>query len=318
MVNPDNVADVAALYERIYLIRRVEEEIIRIYPTDKVKSPVHLSIGQESVSVGVCSNLRSQDIVYATYRGHAAYLAKGGNLNKMFAELYGKVGGFASGKAGSMHLGDIDAGMIGTSAIVSTSIPLAVGNALAMRMQGRDVVTVVFFGEGATDEGVYHESLNFASLKKLPILFVCENNFYAIYSHVRDRMPDANICERANAYRIPAKKIEGGDIFAICNAARDSLAAINAGEGPQFLECMTYRWRDHVGPGEDRHIEYRPDSELDRWIKDDQVARLAGMLDAATRDKIESSTNSRIAAAETAAEESPFPDPEIMYTNVYQ
>ena len=142
--------------------------------------------------------------------------------------------------------------------------------------------------------------------------------FGMIYSHVRNRMPEVNICERASAYRIPAKRIEGGDVLAIHEAARESLAAIHGGTGPQFLECMTYRWRDHVGPGEDRHIKYRPDTELDDWIGDDQVVRLAGMLDAANRDQIESSVNGRIAAAQAAAEESPFPGPEIMYTNVYQ
>ena len=169
---------VGRLFAAMLRIRRVEEEIIRVYSSDKVKSPVHLSIGQESIAVGVCDNLRPTDILYATYRGHAAYLAKGGNINRMMAELWGKSDGLASGKAGSMHLGDRAAGMIGTSAIVATGIPLAVGNALAMKMQQKDVVTTVFFGEGATDEGVFHESMNFAALKKLPILFVCENNQY--------------------------------------------------------------------------------------------------------------------------------------------
>lgn len=306
------------LYAEMLRIRRVEEEIIRVYPSDKVKSPVHLSIGQESVAVGVCDNLRADDIIYATYRGHAVYLAKGGNMDRMMAELWGKSDGLASGKAGSMHLGDMNVGMIGTSAIVSTSIPLAVGNALAMKMRGREIVTVVFFGDGATDEGVYHESLNFAALKKLPILFVCENNNYAIYSHVADRMPKVNICDRAEVYGIPALRIEGGDVFRIHREAGAAIDAVRHGEGPRLLECETFRWRDHVGPGEDRHIQYRPDEELDKWIANDQVARLGNLLDDQIRDHIEDEVMMEIGKAIDYAEASPFPDASVMYANVTQ
>lgn len=309
---------VARLFTAMQRIRRVEEEIIRVYPTDKVKSPVHLSIGQESVAVGVCDNLRTTDIVYATYRGHAAYLAKGGDMKRMMAELWGKSDGLASGKAGSMHLGDRSAGMIGTSAIVATGIPLAVGNALAMNMQQKDVATVVFFGEGATDEGVFHESMNFAVLKGLPILFVCENNQYAIYSHVRDRMKGDGLSDRAASYGMPAKQIENGDIFGVREQAGLALDAIRSGSGPQFLECMTYRWRDHVGPGEDRHIGYRPDAELDQWIEKDQVARLGMMLDASQRKAIEADVEAEIADAIEFADASPFAEPNVMYKNVIQ
>lgn len=309
---------VGRLFTAMLRIRRVEEEIIRVYSSDKVKSPVHLSIGQESIAVGVCDNLRATDILYATYRGHAAYLAKGGRINRMMAELWGKSDGLASGKAGSMHLGDKAAGMVGTSAIVATGIPLAVGNALAMKMQQKDAVTTVFFGEGATDEGVFHESMNFAALKKLPILFVCENNQYAIYSHVRDRMRSENLCERANAYGMPAARIENGDVFEVNERARIAVEAIRAGNGPQFLECMTYRWRDHVGPGEDRHIEYRPDEELDRWIADDQIARLGEMLSPSDRRQIEAEVETEIAQAVAFAEASPFPNTDVMYENVVQ
>ena len=309
---------VGRLFAAMLRIRRVEEEIIRVYSSDTVKSPVHLSIGQESIAVGVCDNLRPTDILYATYRGHAAYLAKGGNINRMMAELWGKSDGLASGKAGSMHLGDRAAGMIGTSAIVATGIPLAVGNALAMKMQQKDVVTTVFFGEGATDEGVFHESMNFAALKKLPILFVCENNQYAIYSHVRDRMRNENLCERASAYGMPAVRIENGDVFEVNERAQISVQAIREGNGPQFLECMTYRWRDHVGPGEDRHIEYRPDEELDRWIADDQIARLREMLAPSDRHSIEAEVEAEISEAVAFAEASSFPDTDVMYDNVVQ
>ncbi|HEY9163446.1 MAG TPA: thiamine pyrophosphate-dependent dehydrogenase E1 component subunit alpha [Magnetovibrio sp.] len=312
-----NKAFIEKSYETMYLIRRVEEEIIRVYPTDAVKSPVHLSIGQESISVGVCEALQPQDIVFGTYRGHALYLAKGGDLNRFMAELYGKVDGSSRGKGGSMHVVDTSVGMMGTSAIVATSIPNAVGHAFAMKMQGRDVVTVCFFGEGATDEGVFHEALNFASLKKLPILFVCENNSYAIYSHVSERMPHPNLCERAQAYRIPAEKIEGGDFFNVHERTKALVSEIRAGGGPRFIECMTYRWRDHVGPGEDRYLQYRPDPELDEWIANDQVARLSGMISDDVRKKIEADAEVRIAKAMALAEESPFPEDQEIYHHVF-
>ena len=177
---PNDQETVETVYRLLRLTRRTEEEIARLYPTDKIKSPIHLSIGQEFVSVGVISTLNDSDVVSATYRGHATYIAKGGDLAKMMAELYGKAGGCAGGKAGSMHLVDMDRNILGTSAVVATTIPLAVGYALALKREGRGRVVVSFFGDGATEEGAFAESLNFASLHDLPVLFVCENNGYAI------------------------------------------------------------------------------------------------------------------------------------------
>ncbi len=313
-----DLATVERLYRQLRRIRRVEEEIIRVYPTDKIKSPVHLSIGQEAVAVGVCDHLRPSDILYGTYRGHAIYLAKGGDLGRMMAELYGKQDGLAAGKAGSMHLGDVGAGMIGTSAIVGTTLPLSLGHAFALKQRRSDAIVCVFFGEGAMDEGVFHETANFAALKKLPILFVCENNHYAIYSHVKDRMPVVNLCERAEAYRIPARRIAGGDIFAIHAAAAEAVAAVRAGGGPRFLECETHRWRDHVGPGEDLHIGYRTAAELKPWIESDQNARLAGLLGAAARKRVEAEVEAELARATAFAEKSPFPAAETMYAHVYK
>lgn len=313
-----DIATIERLYRQLRRIRRVEEEIVRIYPTDKIKSPVHLSIGQEAVAVGVCDNLGPDDILYGTYRGHAIYLAKGGNLDRMMAELYGKQDGLAAGKAGSMHLGDVAAGMIGTSAIVGTTLPLSLGHAFALRRRGSAAIVCVFFGEGAMDEGVFHETANFAALKKLPILFVCENNRYAIYSHVKDRMPEVNLCERAEAYRIPARRIAGGDLFAIRAAAAEAVAAVRAGGGPRFLECETQRWRDHVGPGEDLHIGYRTAADLASWRAGDQNARLAGLLGAAARERIDAEVEAEIARAMDFAEKSPFPAAHTMYDHVYR
>ena len=317
MTSSPTAAQIETIYRSLYRIRRVEEKIIDVYPSDAIKSPVHLSIGQESVAVGVCGALKPGDIAFGTYRGHALYLAKGGDLKRMIAELYGKRDGCAGGKAGSMHLIDIGAGMMGTSAIVATTIPHAVGYAFALKSRKSKAVVVVFFGEGAMDEGVAYESLNFAALRKLPILFVCENNHYAIYSHVRDRMPEPNPCERAGAFRIPAQKIEHGDTFKIRAASEKALDEIRAGGGPRFIECMTYRWRDHVGPDEDRRWKYRSDTELDEWIKRDEVARIGGMLPNDARRTIEREVDAEIAEAFAFAEKSPFPDPAELGTNVF-
>ena len=306
-------------YSVLYRIRRVEEEIARIYPTDKIKSPVHLSIGQEAVSVGVCAALRHGDVVFGTYRGHALYLAKGGDLKKMIAELYGKATGCTRGKGGSMHLIDIDAGVMGTSAVVGTTIPLAVGYAYALKLQGKDSIVVSFFGDGAVDEGVFHESMNFAALKKVPIIFVCENNFYAIHSHQRERQAMYNICERARAYGIPAERIDDNDVLTIYEFVKKAADEIRSGSSePRFFECMTYRWKEHVGPNEDFDAGYRSISEAEPWFEKDQVKRLAELLNPAIRQKIEAEVEAEIHEAFEFAEQSPFPDDEELYTDIFK
>jgi TPP-dependent pyruvate/acetoin dehydrogenase alpha subunit len=305
------------LYRSLYRIRRTEQEIARVYPTDKVKSPVHLSLGQEFVAVGVCAALRPTDIVFATYRGHAAYLAKGGDLDAMIAELYGKANGCAGGKAGSMHLIDLGAGMMGTSAIVATTIPQAVGYALAEKMRRRDTVVVSFFGDGALDEGVFHESINFAALKKLPVLFVCENNGYAIFSRVRDRVPDDNFCERAASYRVPAKRLSDGAVETLYEETSAAITAIRAGEGPQFLEVMTMRWAEHVGPGEDALLDEVGRRELAAWQEKDEVTRAAARLSPSRRAAIEREVESEIAQAFARADAAPFPQAGELETHVF-
>lgn len=307
----------ARLYRSMYLIRRVEEEIIRLYPTDKIKSPVHLSIGQEAVSAAVCDHLDHSDILFGTYRGHALYLAKGGDVPRMMAELYGKVDGCARGKAGSMHLVDPSVGMMGTSAVVATGISNAVGAALALKMQKSKSIVVCFFGEGSTDEGAWHESMNFASLKKLPILFVCENNFFAIYSHVKDRLAGPGLLARSEAYGIPAEHIEDHVPMELHDRAGAAVAAVRRGEGPRFLECMTYRWRDHVGPTEDRIHKYRPDAELDAKIEGDNLKIVGKLLPDELRKSIEAAEEKRIADAIAFAEASTFPEDREIYDHVF-
>ncbi len=317
-IDPDGIpeGEVAKLYLAMRRIRRVEEEIERIYHTDVVKSPVHLSIGQEAAAVGVCGALRPNDIVFATYRGHAAYLAKGGDMKRMIAELYGKATGCGGGKSGSMHLIDIAAGMMGTSAIVGTTIPQAIGYAYAIKRRGLDQVVVSFFGDGATEEGVFHESINFAALKRLPVLFACENNLYAIHSHVRDRMATTDLVLRARSYGVPAERIAHGDVFALRREVSNMLPAIRAGGGPRFIEIETYRYSRHVGPGSDIELGYRAKEELELWQARDQIARLAAMLPSEARANIDNAINAEVAEAFAFAERSPFPANNALHQNV--
>ncbi len=210
------------LYRSLYRIRRVEEEIVRVYPSDCIKSPVHLSIGQEAVSVGVCAALKPSDVVFGTYRGHALYLAKGGNLAALVAELFGKATGCSRGKGGSMHLIDTDAGVMGTSAVVGSTIPNAVGFAYAHKVRHSEGVIVSFFGDGATEEGVFAESLNFAALKRLPILFVCENNQYAIHTHQSRRQAQPLICARLARLACPPNALKITTSCICSSAARTS------------------------------------------------------------------------------------------------
>src|SRR2546430_936291 len=249
------------LYKLLYRIRRVEEEIARVYPTDRIRSPVHLSIGQEAVSVGVCEALEPYDVVFGTYRGHALYLARGGDLRRMIAELYGKATGCTKGKVGSMHLIAPEQGVMGMSAVVGTTIANAVGYAYALRYRREGAIVASFFGDGATEEGVFAESLNFAVLKRLPILFVCENNQYAIPTHQSRRQGTQAIVERARAFGLPAERLDGNDLFRLVERAGEAVARVRAGEGPRFLEVMTYRWREHVGPGCDYHLGFRSEEE---------------------------------------------------------
>lgn len=306
-------------YRSLYRIRRVEEEIARVYPTDKIKSPVHLSIGQEAVSVGVCEALRSDDIVFGTYRGHAFYLAKGGDLKSMIAELYGKATGCARGKGGSMHLIDRAHGVMGTSAVVGTTIANAIGYAYALKYQKKDSIVVSFFGDGGVDEGVFHESMNFAALKKLPIIFICENNFYAIHTHQLQRHANPKIWERARSYGMRAQRIEDNDIFKIYERVSETVKALRKGaEGPFFFECMTYRWKEHVGPNSDFHLGYRSKKEAEPWIRNDQVQKVAQLLEPKKRRQIEIQVEKEIKDAFEFAERSPFPKEAELYTDVFK
>lgn len=305
------------LYRAIRRVRRVEEETARIYPSDKIKSPVHLAIGQEQIAVGVCDVLTPSDIASATYRSHAVYLAKGGSLPAMMAEMFGKVTGCARGKGGSMHIISPEANVLGSSAVVGTNIPISTGYALKLKREGKGRVCAVFFGDGATEEGCFYESVNFAALHRLPVVFVCENNGYAIHEPLSKRWSTEDICSRVASFGVPVEHVADGDIFAIRAAAGRAVERARIGAGPTFIECKIYRWREHVGPAEDFDQGYRPRSEAEGWMANDQVARLAAMLPAGERAVIDAEIETEIAAAIEFAEASPFPSAEELYANVY-
>jgi TPP-dependent pyruvate/acetoin dehydrogenase alpha subunit len=270
------------------------------------------------VSVGVCEALLPHDIVFGTYRGHALYLAKGGDLAAMIAELYGKASGCTRGKGGSMHLIDPEAGVMGMSAVVGTTIANAAGYAYALRCRRSDAVVVSFFGDGATEEGVFAESLNFAVLKKLPILFVCENNSYAIHTHQRLRQGKPDIRGRAEAFGLPAELLDGNDLLGLIERSREVVSRVRSGEGPQFLEVSTYRWREHVGPNTDFNLGYRSEAECQPFVNSDPVRRLAERMPPRERVCIEDEVEEEIADAFAFAEASPFPDPAELMTDIFQ
>jgi TPP-dependent pyruvate/acetoin dehydrogenase alpha subunit len=306
-------------YKSLYRIRRTEEEVARIYPSDKLKSPVHLSIGQEAISVAVCESLRTSDVVFGTYRSHAMYLAKGGSLKGMLAEMYGKATGCTGGKGGSMHLVDTPAGVMGTSAVVGTTIANAVGYAYAEKYQCKDTIVACFFGDGATEEGVFYESLNFAVLKKLPVMFICENNGYAIHTPQSKRQGVPDIAQRAKAFGVTTTLIEDNNALKLHEATNQAVSDIRSGEatGPYLFECRTYRWKEHVGPGEDWHLGFRTLDEAQPWVQNDQVGRIGELISTEARTAIEAEVEAELAEAIEFAENSPFPEEAELFTDVY-
>ncbi len=304
-------------------IRRVEERIAELYAEQEMRCPCHLAIGQEAVAVGTCAPLVPGDTLFGTYRGHGLYLAKGGDLAALIAELYGKETGCTRGRGGSMQLIAPEAGLVCTSALVGGTIPMAVGAALSARYRGTRHVSVVVFGDGATEEGVFHESLNFASLKRLPVVFVCENNLYACYSHQRARQAADNIFERAEAHAMPDQRVDGNDVVAVHDAVGQAVARARAGEGPSLIECRTYRWLEHVGPNDDTHLGYRPREEVERWKAQCPVKRLAhhleaeGLLTSAQYAQWSVEVTREIDAAVAFAQQSPFPSVDELAEHVY-
>jgi TPP-dependent pyruvate/acetoin dehydrogenase alpha subunit len=254
-----------SLLRTMLTIRLVEEQVATMVADKEIKCPCHLYTGQEAIATGVCANLRKDDWVFSTHRSHGHYLAKGGNLNAMMAELLGKESGCSRGRGGSMHLADPAVGFPGSSAIVAGTIPLAVGAALAFKTQKKDSVAVAFFGDGAVSEGVFYESLNFASLMKLPVVFICENNLYSTHLHTSEVLANTHIHQMADAFNMRGVPIDGNDVKEVYRAANEAISSARKGGGPTLLECMTYRWLGHVGNHDDIDKGLRSQEELDSW-----------------------------------------------------
>lgn len=256
------------LFYEMLRIRLIEEFIASEYPKQYMRCPTHLSIGQEAVAVGVCQNLKESDYVLSNHRAHAHFLAKGGSLKKMFAEIMGKESGCCKGRGGSMHLVDMDKGFLGSTPIVAGTIPIAVGVALSISLKKQNKIAVVFLGDGASETGVFSESLNFAALKKLPILFVCENNLYSVYSPLNVRQAEKrDRVKIAQAHGLYAKKDFGSDAEKVYSATQEAIEIIKNEKIPCFLEFDTYRYKEHCGPNMDNHLNYRPLEEYNQWLE---------------------------------------------------
>lgn len=316
--------DLKDLFFQSLRIRRIEEAIADKYSQQEMRCPVHLSIGQEAVAVGVCSQLEKSDYIMSTHRAHAHYLAKGGSLKQMVAELYGKRTGCCGGKGGSMHLVDQKVNMVGSTPIVGGSFPIAVGLALASQMKNEDQVTVIFFGEAMTEEGVFSEAINFAALKNLPILFLCESNFYSVYSPMEVRQPkERSIPKIAEAHGIISKHGDGNNLEEVASLSKAAIDDIRAKKGPRLLEFTTYRYREHCGPNYDVNLGYRSQEEVDSWESKCPILRLKNLLlsnNQLSEDELldgDKKIQIEIDEAFLFAKESPFPEEQELQSHIY-
>ncbi len=269
---------ICALYRTMCRIRRAEEKISALYPSGAIRCPVHLCIGQEAVPAAVCRALRLEDQMFCCHRSHGYYIARHEDLNAFFAELFGKLPGINKGRAGSQHFCASGPGFFASSAILAGSIPIAVGSALAARLRGLKRISVVDFGDGAIEEGAFFESLNFASLHRLPVVFVCQNNLYATHAPVRLRQAGGSISDKAAVFGIPARTVDGNDVLSVYRAFCNAASLARQGKGPSLIECTTYRWREHVGYKYDYDIGYRSKAELIRWQRRCPLKRMERYL----------------------------------------
>ncbi len=312
------------MFLSMVLIRTSETAIADLVAKDsdkpfeerEIQCPCHLYEGQEAVAAGVCAVLNTEDMVYSTHRSHGHYLAKGGDLNAMFAEIFCRSTGCSRGYGGSMHLVAPEVGFPGSSAIVGGTIPLAVGSALAFSIRGEERVAVSFFGDGAATEGVFYESLNFAALKKLPVVFVCENNFYSTHMAITEIQSNPDIHEKAEAFDMPSERVDGYSAVDVYRAASEAVSLARQGGGPTLIECMTYRWRGHVGPNYDIQKGLRDKAEVDAWIDSCAVKRLEdymladGLMSSGQRDGYYSRIQKEVQHAIDEARRSPWPGTE--------
>ena len=304
------------------LIREFDERAIALRTAGKIYGAVHPYVGQEAVAVGVCATLTARDRVTSTHRGHGHCIAKGADIRRMMAELFGRADGYCKGKGGSMHIADFAVGMLGANGIVGGGLPIACGAALAAKLEAKGDVTVCFFGDGAAAEGEFHEALNIASVWKLPIVFVCENNQYAANNAVAVQHPHVDIADHAAPYRMPGVIVDGNDVLSVCSSAGAAVRRAREGEGPTLLECKTYRWHFHAMRNAPPP-ETRPAAEVADWKARDAVARLERHLVdgrvlsaadvAAMRAKVAADLDDAVAFAEA----SPFPDPKDLLVDMF-
>jgi acetoin:2,6-dichlorophenolindophenol oxidoreductase subunit alpha len=309
------------MLRRMLTIRRFEERASADYLAGKIYGVVHCYIGEEAVAVGVCSALDRDDRIISTHRGHGHCIAKGADLNRMMAELYGRQAGYCKGKGGSMHIADFDIGMLGANGIVAGGIAIVTGAGLAAQMEGKGGVAVSFFGDGASNAGPFHECLNIAATWKLPMLYVCENNMYAAQTPAAATHALNDIASRAAGYGIPGVVVDGNDVFAVHRAAHAAVERARAGAGPTLIECKTYRWRAHT---ERRgQPDLRDRGEVEAWLRRDPIALLAqqlreqGEIDSAGLQVMEDEIAQALEAAVAFSEASPFPLPEQAIDDVF-
>ncbi|KUK14416.1 MAG: acetoin:2,6-dichlorophenolindophenol oxidoreductase subunit alpha [bacterium] len=308
------------MYTSMLRIRRFEEKVVELFAQGKIPGFVHSYIGEEAVAVGACSALEPTDYITSTHRGHGHLIAKGGDLKYMMAELYGKKTGYCKGKGGSMHIADVDLGILGANGIVGAGLPIATGAALSSHLQKNGRVALCFFSDGASNRGTFHESLNMASIWKLPVIFLCENNMYGISMPQRKGMAIDDIADRASAYGIPGVVVDGNDVIAVYEAVKEAVSRARAGGGPTLIEAKTARWRGHFEG--DPQI-YRTQEEIEEWRKKCPIKRFEekllkmGVLDEAKIREIEEMIAKEVEEAVRFAEESPYPEPEEALEDVY-
>lgn len=304
-------------------IRMVEERIVALYPEQEMRCPTHLSIGQEAPPTGISAHLRTADLVFSGHRSHGHYIAKGGNLRRMLAELYGRVTGCARGKGGSQHLIDTECGFMGAAPILASTISVGVGAAWGAVMAGEERVVVVYFGDGATEEGSFHEAMNFAGVKRLPVVFVCENNLYSVHSALDIRQPNRSIAELGRAHGVASAEGDGNDADVVSRLAAEAVARAKDGGGATIIELMTYRFLEHCGPNDDISLNYRTAEEVASWRARDPVEtyRVRLVEEGVLGTQMDIAIRARIAAeiedAVTFAKASPYPDVAELYEHVF-
>ena len=301
------------LYRGLLEVRRFEEKVWDLFGRNLIPGTLHLYIGEEATAVGVCANLRDDDYITSTHRGHGHCIAKGADLNKTMAEILGKKTGYCKGKGGSMHVADAAVGNLGATAVVGSAIPIAVGAALSCKLRKTDQVVACFFGDGASNNGTFHESLNMAAVWKLPVVFVCENNVYAMGTRISNVTAIDDIAERAGGYGMPGIVVDGNDVVAVYSAAKRAVRRARDGGGPTLVECKTYR---HKGHSRFDPAKYRPAEEVEEWMRRDPILRFKTKLTqegVITEEEAENIDREVIGAVDKSAEfatESPFPAPE--------